>query len=222
MDQPGLDARRHKQALAGLARVNRISGAATTIWKTMRHAVRAQTHRPLRVLDVACGGGDVAISLWKRARRSRVQVQVTGCDVSPTAVNYARSRADAIGAEVTFLECDVLADGVPDGFDVVCCSLFVHHLHEDEVVVLFRSMRESAGQLVLVSDLARSRWGYVLAWCGVRLLTRSRICHVDGPLSVRAAFTPSEALSLATQAGFDGVRLTRHWPQRYLLAWSRT
>jgi hypothetical protein len=75
--------------------------------------------------------------------------------------------------------------------------------------------------MVLVNDLIRDRLGYFLCWWGVRLLTRSPIVHVDGPLSVRAGFQPAEVLEMATQAGMNGASISRHWPQRLLLKWER-
>src|SRR3954470_11933045 len=36
MDQPGLDPRRHAHALAGLARINRLSATERTYWRPLR------------------------------------------------------------------------------------------------------------------------------------------------------------------------------------------
>ena len=60
-----------------------------------------------------------------------------------------------------------------------------------------------------------------LCWLGVRLLTRSPVVRVDGPLSVRAAFRAEEIGAMADSAGLDGARLTSHWPQRLLLHWTK-
>jgi hypothetical protein len=101
------------------------------------------------------------------------------------------------------------------------CSLFLHHLDEPQAVELLRRMSESARHLVLVNDLIRGRLGYALAWLGTRLLTRSRVVHVDGPLSVEGAFTRAEALELAERAGLHGATIVRRWPCRFLLTWQR-
>ena len=107
MDDEGLDAASHGDALRGLRRINAVSGCVGALWR----ALRPLADRPLRVLDLAAGGGDVAIGL---ARRAGGRVTIEGCDRSPFAVAYANERAQ--GA-VRFFECDVLA-GVPDGYDV--------------------------------------------------------------------------------------------------------
>lgn len=221
MDQPGLDAAEHDRALRGLARVNWFSRSAAIFWPTLRELARDQRGSPLRVLDVACGGGDVTVSLVQRARREGIALQMAGCDFSDTALAIARSRAEQAQAEIEFFRHDVLKEPLPARFDAVICSLFLHHLDEPNAINVLRSMSQ-AGRTVLVNDLVRSRRGYLLAVIGTRLLSRSRIVHVDGPLSVAGAFTPPEALQLCKQAGLHGMTVSRHWPQRFLLTWKRS
>jgi 2-polyprenyl-3-methyl-5-hydroxy-6-metoxy-1,4-benzoquinol methylase len=139
--------------------------------------------------------------------------------VSETAVAHARRRAAAAGVRAVFFARDVLADGLPDGFDFVTCSLFLHHLDEPDAVAMLWSMGRAAGSLGLVSDLRRTRTGYAMAYLVTRAISRSRVVHVDGPLSVRGAFTTEEARRLAGEAGLSWraeVRAT--WPQRFLMS----
>ena len=135
-------------------------------------------------------------------------------------MGYAQSRALAQGVNVTFHVRDALAEPLPADFDVILCSLFLHHLDEYKAECLLRSMGQSARRMVLVDDLIRSRWGYLMAWFGCRLLSRSRVVHHDGPVSVQGAFRPNEVVQLARAAGLNGASLTRHWPERYLLTWA--
>ncbi len=221
MDQPGLDERAHSQALRGLQRVNRLSRSAAIFWPTLRAMARQQSEAPLRVLDVACGGGDVTVALAQLAARNNVPLNMAGCDISETALKIAEQRALNGDVSVEFFPQDVLSAPLPARFDVVICSLFLHHLDESEAIGLLRTMSQAAERAVLINDLIRSRAGYWLAVIGPRLLTRSHIVHVDGPLSVAGAFTPDEALSLCEQAGLRDTTISRHWPQRMLLTWRR-
>lgn len=223
MDQPGLDPAEHAAALRGLGRINRLSRSVSALWPPIARLAREreQPGELLRVLDLACGGGDVAVALARRAEKEGLGVRVAGCDVSPTAVALARRRAEAGGSDVAFFECDVLAGPLPEGYDVITTTLFLHHLDEAQAVDLLRRMRLAAGRAALVDDLVRSRWGHALAWAGCRLLSGSRVVHHDGPVSVAAAFTLAEVQALAARAGWERATLTRHWPQRYLLAWNR-
>jgi hypothetical protein len=123
---------------------------------------------------------------------------------------------------VRFFVHDALRDRLPTGFDVVTCSLFLHHLSEDDAIGLLTNMESAAGRLILVNDLARSRFNYCAVWLACRLLTRSRVVRFDGPASVRSAFTPTEALALADRAGLHGATVQSQFPCRFLLSWRRT
>ena len=221
MDDPELDAGRHLQALRGLARLNRFSRADRILWGPIRRLASRVGSAPLRVLDIATGAGDLPVRLWRRAGRDRSALEIEGCDRSPQAVAYARRRAERAGAPVRFFEWDLLERPVPSGYDLILCSLFLHHLDEDRVVGLLRGMTDSARRMVLVSDLRRSPAGLALAAAGARLLSRSDVVQADGPRSVRAAYTIPEVRELLRRAGRPEAQVLRRWPFRFLLIWER-
>jgi len=223
MDEPELNEKAHRRALRGLGAINRVSRTLTPLWRTVCDVARQQPGRPLSLLDVACGGGDVAIRLARRARAAGLPLAVSGCDISPTAVRHARQLAESTGTtDVEFFQSDILRDSLGRRFDVVTCNLFMHHLDEADAIRLLQTIAGATRRMMLVDDLRRTRLGLGLAWIACRLFSRSPIVHADGPRSVRAAYTPDEALALAARAGLDGARATRHWPQRFTLAWGRT
>lgn len=220
MDHPNLDAGVHEQALRGLARINRWSGSAGILWP----AICELTHRvsrKCRLLDVATGAGDVPLALFRKARQAGLLLEVQGCDRSEQAVAFARQRAGEQDLPVSFFSCNALTEELPTGFDILTCSLFLHHLEEAAAVELLRLLARAAGALVLVNDLRRCRLGFATAWAGTRLLSRSPIVHFDGPQSVAAAFTLEEARSLAARAGLQRVGVEPRWPFRWLLCWEK-
>jgi 2-polyprenyl-3-methyl-5-hydroxy-6-metoxy-1,4-benzoquinol methylase len=220
MDEPGLDPVEHRRALRALALVNCLSLTAGRIWNEIRRQAADAGSRPLRLLDVACGGGDTIRQLKRRASRVGIPLDAHGCDVSPWALTFAREQASREGVEVTFFELDALGSPIPSGYDLVCSTLFLHHLTEDQVVGLLTGMA-GAGRTLLVQDLLRTRAGYWLAWSTLRLLSRSRVAQVDGPRSVLASFRVPEMAALARSAGLSGARIVPCWPQRFALFWSR-
>jgi len=221
MDQPGLDPAEHELALRGLARINTLSDSAGILWRPLL-ALARESARPLSVLDIASGGGDVVAGLGRRARKADVTLRLEGCDISPVAVAHAERRTAAKDVSARFFTWNALHDPLPGEYDVVTTGLFLHHLDEPEAVLLLRRMKQMARRLVLVSDLERGPLGWMLAWLGTRLLSRSPIVHVDGPLSVEGAFTCAEARKLARRAGLEGATHSRRWPCRFLLTWRGT
>lgn len=218
MDQPALDATAHDRALAGLARLNRISRSAAAIWRPIKKSMRSEPSRRWRLLDVACGAGDVSLSVARRAAKAGYSLEMAGCDFSEQAIAHAQRRSRAMKIEAGFFHRDVLVDGLPEGYDFITSSLFLHHLDERDAVSLLREIGARANVLGVISDLRRTRLGYAMAVVAGRGLTRSRIVHVDGPLSVRGAFTTDEATTLAHHAGLEGrFQIRKIWPQRFLL-----
>jgi SAM-dependent methyltransferase len=173
------------------------------------------------MLDIATGGGDIPLRLWRWARRAGVSLEIDACDRSEVAVAYARERAAAAAAAVRFFPCDAIRDPLPAGYDAVVCSLFLHHLDEAEAVTLLRRMAAAASRLLLVNDLLRCPQGYLLAHLATRLLSRCPVVHIDGPRSVQGAFVLDEVRSLVARAGLVRATLVGRWPCRFLLSWQR-
>jgi 2-polyprenyl-3-methyl-5-hydroxy-6-metoxy-1,4-benzoquinol methylase len=219
MDDPALDERRHYHALRGLSRINRLSDSSRILWAPLAELARSLGVRRLRVLDIATGSGDVPLALWRRGKRRGLELEILGLDISPRAVEYGRRRAERAGANLRFEMLNVFEQLLPEGYDVAMCSLFLHHLSREQAVQLLSSMAAAARRLVLVNDLNRCRLGLLAAETVCRLTTTSSVVHIDGPRSVRAAFTPNEAAELAREAGLANARIERRWPFRYLLTW---
>ncbi len=221
MDQPDIDPGRFAEALQGLERINWWSGSAGILWPPIRDLARKIGSRSLSILDIATGAGDLPIRLRHKARRAGLDVEIEGCDRSPHAIAHARWRAEENKAAVPFFQWDALEENLPDDYDIVICSLFLHHLEEVQAIDLLKRMTRAAKQMVLVNDLVRSRLGFALAYLGTRVLSASAVVHTDGPRSVEAAFTIAEVRALAERAGMDGVTVVKRWPCRYLLKWQR-
>jgi 2-polyprenyl-3-methyl-5-hydroxy-6-metoxy-1,4-benzoquinol methylase len=217
MDDPALDPAEHRYALEGIARLNRFSSSVGVLWPAIRDLAKT-LDRPVRMLDVATGGGDLPAGLLAKARRAQVRMEIAGCDISPTAIATASENCRG----TRFFVHDAIHEPLPDGFDVVTCSLFLHHLSVDDAVLVLGRMKKASNRFVLVNDLARSRFNYLSVAMACRVLSRSRIVRFDGPASVRSAFTPGEALAIAERAGLLGATIQRRFPCRFLLSWCRT
>lgn len=220
MDQCDLDESEHRQALRALSRINWCSFAAQQFWPEIDHLASAFTHAPVRVLDVACGGGDVSLKLASMAANRKVAMEIDGCDINPFSVQYATEQARQRGLQVGYFRQDALGR-LPEGYDVIICSLFLHHLQADQIVALLREMKSSARRMILVSDLIRSRNGLFLSSTAPLLLTRSPNVHRDSVRSVRAALTINDVQTFAAEAGLTGSLVRPIWPERFMLVWRR-
>ncbi|MCE2968009.1 MAG: methyltransferase domain-containing protein [Phycisphaerales bacterium] len=227
MDDAAIDPREHRRALRGLARLNRLSRAHVSVARAVADLLRERSlpASDAILLDLAAGGGDLLLGvrdvIGRCACRGAADV---AADISPTALEVAQGHARARGHTVRTLRADVLAAPLPiddSAVDVGVCSLFLHHLMPVDVVRVLAELARVSRVGVVVSDLARSRLGLAMAFCAGRIVTRSRVVHVDSIKSVRAAFTREELAEFAFRAGMKDAIIREVWPERLLLTWRR-
>jgi SAM-dependent methyltransferase len=222
MDQPGLDPRSHAQALAALRRINFLSGTSYQISRQIFRIAPPDSHRSIKVVDLACGSGDVLIRLTQQLRQKYQHVEALGIDMSPFAIAQAQSLAVQRRIQnVDFRVGEVLKDPLPTDCDIVISSLFLHHLETEKVERLLHEASQSARIGVVISDLKRSKLGWLLAWIISRVITLSPIVRYDGPISVLGAFSTSEIREIAERAGMGEADIRDCWPQRWMLRWTK-
>jgi len=216
MDDQSLAPHEHFEALAGIERLNKFSFSVSIVWQALQSLNVGD--RPLRVLDIATGGGDIPIELFKRAQAKGYKWEFYGCDKSAVAIEFAGRKADSNDADVQFFQADALHE-IAEDYDVTMTSLFTHHLDPPEVIRLIQLMKQRSKIMLLINDLERSASNYISVWLATRLLSNSRVVHHDGPVSVRAAFTCNEFAQMARKAGLIGFEIAPKFPCRLLLSY---
>lgn len=225
MDDPALPAADHLHALRALATINAFSRTAAVIAAAATR-LAVGNGRPIEVVDLACGGGEVTRGCANHLARlmPRARITMLGLDMSERALERARTKAtpNSCGSdvEIEFCERDLVTHGCPP-CDIAISSLFLHHLDDHEAGRLLQSMAASCRLGFVISDLIRSRLGLVLAVVGTSVLSTSRVARVDGPLSVRAARTRREYRDLLDDNGLRSATIRRSWPERVLMTWQR-
>ena len=223
MDRADLAEAEHVSALVGLRRANQATKAAQHVAKPILALARRDGIDRISVLDVACGGGDVPIDVALRAKSMGIGIELTLLDRSATALRSAAAAAERAGVRCRCVQADILNECPQLKFDVVTCSLFLHHIHQPgQVVDFLKNLRRIARRRIVINDVRRSWIGWGTAWIGSRVLSRSPLVHHDGPASVRGAWTMHELASFAAEAQMNGATVRRSWPWRMLMVWDAT
>jgi 2-polyprenyl-3-methyl-5-hydroxy-6-metoxy-1,4-benzoquinol methylase len=173
---------------------------------------RLPRDRPGTLLDIGCGGGDLARQLSRWAARDGLNLQVTGIDADRRATEYACSQPPRSG--VSFRQAyssDLVAEG--KRFDLVISNHLLHHLNAAELNHLLDDSQKLARRAVVHSDIGRSALAYAAFGLLVAPLFRGSFIREDGLISVRRSFTAPELRAVAP-LGWDVVQ---RWPSRTLL-----
>jgi 2-polyprenyl-3-methyl-5-hydroxy-6-metoxy-1,4-benzoquinol methylase len=194
-----------------IARLNAwFGGRRLTLRHVQRLLARLPARRPATVLDVGTGCADIPRALVRWARRVGRPIRVIALDRDPTMLQVAR-RYVGDCPEITLLQGDALALPVrPESVDVVMSALTLHHLEPEPAVRYLTELDAAARTGWVVNDLLRSRVAYALVWLATRALTRNPMARHDGPMSVRRAYTPEEAVLLCEKAGLFDARVVRY------------
>jgi len=207
LDGPLDDVAALRGNLRDLRRVNRYLGGSLLSRKAV-DLLLAGEPGPHSLLDVGTGAADIPLSLLDSAAARGRDLRVVGLDIRPEVLQAARS------IDPHLERLDNLQLRAADGralpyrdrtFDIVHASMVVHHLDPRDAVAFLREARRVARRGVVVNDLIRGRLNWAGAWVLTRLATRNRLTRHDGPLSVRRAYTRTEALALLVSAGLQPV-----------------
>jgi len=199
MDRPQPVSEELEITLRQLEFVNRYFGGHRLVRHFLRRWFAAGGHA--HVLDLATGGGDYPRMMVSWARKSGVKLHVEAVDASPSILRIASSMSTRF-PEISFTRGDALSFGEMRKYDLVHCSLALHHFSDGDAVRLLRRCRDLSRRYVIVTDLERSCTTRVAVRTANVLLGHSRMTREDGDTSARRAFSFREAHALAERAGW--------------------
>lgn len=211
LDQTGHDPAELAENLRDIRRVNLLAGGTQTTLRALPALLEpVPRDRDATILDLATGSGDIPRAVVAWARRHRRPVRVVASDLSDEILVAAASHLDRL-PEVTLARYDARAVPLPDdSFDVVLCSLALHHFSPEDAVLVLREMDRLGRYGFILNDIRRGALAYLTAWVSSRVATRNRLTRHDMPLSVLRAYTPDELKTLLAGAGIAGATVSRH------------
>ncbi len=204
------------QTLVELDIINTYLGGYKATLKGLKDILK--TKRTVHnILDIGFGGGDSIKQLSNFAKSKNLPMFFYGVDLKNDCINYAEDNLASIKNKK--LICDDYRNIEPtllDKIDIIHCSLFLHHLTDEEIVNLFKFGRAHKN-IILANDLHRNWLAYYSIKFLTALFSKSWLVKNDACLSVRRAFRKSELESLLKQAGYKNYSVKWSWAFRYIV-----
>jgi 2-polyprenyl-3-methyl-5-hydroxy-6-metoxy-1,4-benzoquinol methylase len=199
MDRPQPVSAELESDLENIRELNRWFGSYALISMFLDRWIKPGAR--LRIVDLATGSGDIPRLIAEYGRKIGAELQIDALDRQSATLEIAK-KLSAPYPEIAFVEGNVLEWDATEPYDLVLCTLALHHFSDEDAVRVLQRCRELARKFVLVSDLRRG-W---LATIGVHLLTatmfREPMTKYDGRLSAARAFSFSEMNQLARRAAW--------------------
>jgi len=200
MDRPQPVSTELERDLKRIRQLNRWFGSYRLICHFVRRWIKPGDN--MRIVDLATGSGDIPRLIVHYAREIGAKVEIDALDRQSATLEIAR-KLSAAYPEISYHVTNILDWSPAEAYDIVLCTLVLHHFSDEDAVRVLRRCRESSRDFVLVSDLRRG----FLATVGVFILTalvfREPMTRYDARLSAERAFSFSEMRKLAVRAGWQ-------------------
>ena len=201
-----------RAALADLRLVNRWFGGASTMSGLLQTVATRTGSRQLRVLDVAGASGDVPAAAAATLRRKGIELKVTLLDRARSHLNGGFPGVSGDAMALPFAS---------ESFDVVTCSLFVHHLEPAQIERFVGEGLRVARLAVVISDLRRHPVHLALVYAAWPLF--NRITRHDAPASIHRSYTAAELKAVLMRTRARKVELSQHYLFRMgAIAWKKS
>lgn len=211
LDAEGWTAPELGTALADLDRVNRWFGGVSTMTDMLGRVARRSGAPELSLLDVGGANGEIARRVAQRLRRQGIGLRIAVADRAASHLNHAFPGVATDATALPFRD---------SSFDVVGCSLLVHHLVPSQVKGFVAEALRVCRRAVLINDLRRSPVHLALVYAGFPLF-RSPLTRNDAPASVRAAYTPQEIRELVRDLPGQ-IDIAKHYLYRMaVIVWKK-
>lgn len=219
MDDFSLSGEDFNKTLRELTWINDWLGGNALVLQGMEKMMKNPSFKgeePLKIIDLGCASGDTLRALGNWGNKKKHNFQLFGVDANASAISYAAQQASRHPIE--YLTADVLSEDFSlAGYDLVICGLFLHHLTDEEQLLLLQKCIKGGVKGILVNDLHRHWLAYVLFWGLSKILNFSPMAQNDGKISIRKGFQKNELETIVKRLEIKEHQLRWKWAFRYQL-----
>ncbi len=198
MDNPEFQGEDLTESFRFIKLINQLGGGRMAVLNCMKKALKnVPSERPISVLDVGCGIGDMAGAIINWGRSNNREIHYYGLEKSPYIIAEARRLHDC--ENVSFIQGDLFDAGIPE-VDLTIISMVLHHFDDADVIAAIKHLTAKSRIALLINDLERSKTSYLI--CKLLALgMRNPKARYDALLSIRKGFSTEEMSSLICRAG---------------------
>lgn len=211
MDNPDCDRELLFNTYRQFETVNKLVGGWSRIYKNFLRPVLKEADKKPSLLDIGCGGGDLVSYLAKLSKQDGLDLQITGIDPDPRAIEFAHQNNSEEHTRFLNIDSTELA-ATGNKFDIVISNHLLHHLTETELLSVCIDAEQLTRRLALFNDIERSDIGFTAFSLVSPIFFRNSFISEDGITSIKRSYRQHEL----QQALPDHWQVKRLFPFRLL------
>ena len=216
MDDFTLEGEILRDALDKIAKINQLLGGnQLTLQGVKQLLTGTEAQQTITIVDVGCGNGDMLRTLADFGKKRRMNFKLIGIDANDFTIQHARALSKEY-ENISYRCEDVFETSFKElEYDIVLCTLTLHHFKEFEIIKLLSVFQKNAKQGMVINDLQRSAISYRLFQLLCLVFRLNTMSREDGLISILRGFKKQELMAFSKQLNFKHYTIQWKWAFRY-------
>ena len=216
MDDFALEGETLRDALDKIAKINRLLGGNQLTLQGVQQLLKGiSKSKAITIVDIGCGNGDMLRALADYGKKNDYKFNLIGIDANAFTVNHAETLSKAY--ENISYRCEDIFDAefksLP--YDMVLCTLTLHHFKDEEILSLMKVFYQNASIGIVINDLHRSAIAYRLFQALCFVFQLNDMSREDGLVSILRGFKKAELENYSKQLQLKKYTIQWKWAFRY-------
>ena len=216
MDDFKLEGDELKDALDKIAKINQLLGGNQLTLQGVQDLMeKIPKPNEIIIIDVGCGNGDMLRTLADFGLKNKLKFQLIGIDANNFTVNHAQKLSENY-PNISYRCEDIFDKSFNElKYDIVLCTLTLHHFKDNEIMQLLRIFYANATIGIVINDLHRSPIAYRLFQVLCFVFRLNEMSRKDGLTSILRGFKKEELIHFSEKSSFKNYKIHWKWAFRY-------
>jgi len=216
MDDFAMEGEILRDALDKIAKINQLLGGnQLTLQGVQELIAKIPNKTEITIVDVGCGNGDMLRTLADYGIKNNFNFRLIGIDANNFTINHAQNLSENY-PNISYRCEDVFDKAFAElKYDIVLCTLTLHHFKEDEILRLLTVFNANSKIGIVINDLQRSAISYRLFQALCFVFSLNSMSREDGLVSILRGFKKKELVNFSKKLKFNYYKIQWKWAFRY-------
>ena len=205
-----------RDALDKIAKINQLLGGNQLTLRGVQDlmaSIPGQTE--ISIIDVGCGNGDMLRTLADYGLKNLLNFNLTGIDANAFTINHAKELSSNY-PNISYRCEDVFGKDFAElKYDIVLCTLTLHHFKDDEIIALMTVFNSNSRVGIVINDLHRNVISYRLFQALCFVFRLNKMSRDDGLVSILRGFKKKELIDFSKKLNLKNYKIQWKWAFRY-------